>query len=256
MNIKKLFQKEKPETKQHPKFTEYLEKGWLQKTIHEGEPIKVNGYDLYQLTNMEESVRTSRLLKFNYFMHQCETFGMTKENFEFNMKLQKGYGQRIRDARHDPDKLLQIAEALELSCLAFEEVKKVGINDEAVFGVAGIFYIFEFENPEEFDETAWEKKRNMFRNNDLSLFFWTAGLKVLSVSLQIFTEDFGSFMAEVMENSITALKMIQSTTATYLVLTSENLSEEERGYLEKQIKTQNERIRFLKNLQLTSTSGY
>lgn len=264
-SIKKLLNKNAKETKPvevpnldfHPELLYYYEQGWAERVNDkDGEPFLIDGKRIYQIIDVENGLKQSRIIELNRLMEQSKDYGMTSDNVEHNLKLMSSINQGIVDARGNADEVLALSNQLRNILDGFKLAKETKLGDDLIFGISALVFVFQDENPSDFNVKEYQKKVKAFRNNDLSFFFYTHSFKVLSGSLKIFMKDTKSFMKEVLTHSLTTLKRNQLVLAEYLSTNSIGISETELEIFSVQAETLNLRIKCLESMALNFTTGY
>lgn len=91
----------------HPQLLQYFEKGWVELVKgQDGEPYLIDGKRLYQIVDLENGLRQSRIIQLNNLFEQSKDFGMTSENIDYNLSLLGSINQGIADSRNKSDEVL------------------------------------------------------------------------------------------------------------------------------------------------------
>lgn len=264
--LKILFGKEQPQQEVktaevpnldfHPELLYYYENGWIELVKgKDGDPFLIDGKRLYQITDLENGLKESRIIQLNKLFEQSKDFGMTSENVDYNLHLLSNLNQSIADTRGNPDDVLELSNQVRNILDGFKLAKQTKLGDDLIFAIAGLVFVFQDEDPSDFIEKDYTKRVNLFRNNELSFFFYTHSFKVLSASLKVYMTDMPSFMREVMNNSIAVMKRQQLVLMEYLSTNSININDTQLEYLKQQADSTNLRIRCLEGMVLNFGIG-
>ncbi len=241
----------------NPELLRYIDNEWVERVNDkDGEPILIDGKRVYQIIDVENGLKQSRIIELNRLMEQSKDYGMTSENVEHNLKLMSSINQGIVDARGNADEVLALSNQLRNILDGFKLAKETKLGDDLIFGISALVFVFQDENPSDFNVKEHQQKIKAFRNNDLSFFFYTHSFKVLSGSLKIFMKDTQSFMKEVLTHSLTTLKRNQLVLMEFLSTNSIGISETELEIFSVQVETLNLRIKCLESIALNFTTGY
>jgi hypothetical protein len=241
----------------NPELLRYIDNEWVERVNDkDGEPFLIDGKRVYQIIDVENGLKQSRIIELNRLMEQSKDYGMTSENVEYNLKLMSSINQGIVDARGNADEVLALSNQLRNILDGFKLAKETKLGDDLIFGISALVFVFQDENPSDFNVKEYQQKVKAFRNNDLSFFFYTHSFKVLSGSLKIFMKDTKSFMKEVLTHSLTTLKRNQLVLAEFLSTNSIGINETELEIFSVQAETLNLRIKCLESMALNFTTGY
>lgn len=178
----------------HPRLLEYLENGWAERVNEDnGEPKIIDGRWFYQIIDMEEGLRRSRLVEVQNVFELASKIGISKEMTRNARNLRR---EMIKQAKNIADKqerdnLLDNVLGIESS---EEYATEIGLDSELVYQVTALCFCFQNEDPRLFDGKNFQKRVKILRDNDLDFFFYTHSFKILSIPLKIFMEDTPNFI--------------------------------------------------------------
>lgn len=219
-----------PQVEMHPKFREYFENGWIRLVLNEDDTgVTLNGKQLYEIVEFDSTVPQAKVMMYDLLMQQATCFGMSRTSYVFNQNIQDGLVSRMSDAVAvgDIELFKELNSQYQFNALARKQVETIGLDDELILQVAMLWFITADEDPTKFDELHWKKKVTQARKEDLSLFFYTKGLTVLSRGLQIFAEDLEKFTQETIDLNLKNLEMMQLSMQAYLSGWEDSLSDEQ-----------------------------
>lgn len=263
--LKIIFDKEQPQEPKaeevpnldfYPELLYYYENGWVELVKgKDGEPFLIDGKRLYQIIDLENGLKESRIIQLNKLFEQSKDFGMTSENVEYNLGLLQSVNQSITDNRNNPEQVLALCNQSRNILEGFRLAKQTRLGDDLIFAIAALVFVFQDEDPSDFIEKDYQNRVKSFQNNELSFFFYTHSFKVLSASLKVYMTDMGSFMKEVMNQSVVLMKRQLSVLTEYLSTDSISISDTQLDYLKRQADSTKLRIRCLEGMLLNFGIG-
>ena len=240
----------------HPQLLHYFEQGWVELVKgSDGEPYLIDGKRLYQIIDLENGLKQSRIVQLNNLFEQSKDFGMTSENVDYNLNLLSNINQGIADNRANSEEVLNLSKQMNNVLDGFKLAKQTKLGDDLIFAISALVFVFQNEDPSDFNEKEYKQRVASFRTNDLAFFFYTHSFKILSASLKVYMKDMQSFMKDVLANSLTTIKRQQLVLTEFLSTNSISLSEGELGLLESQVAMSNLRIKCLEGMVLNFTIG-
>lgn len=240
----------------HPQLLHYFDNGWVELVKgQDGEPYLIGGKRLYQIIDLENGLKQSRIVQLNNLFEQSKDFGMTSENVDYNLNLLSNINQGIADNRANSEEVLNLSKQMNNVLDGFKLAKQTKLGDDLIFAISALVFVFQNEDPSDFNEKEYKQRVASFRTNDLAFFFYTHSFKILSASLKVYMKDMQRFMKEVLANSLTTIKRQQLVLTEFLSTNSISLSEGELGLLESQVAMSNLRIKCLEGMVLNFTIG-
>lgn len=247
---------EVPTLDSHPQLLQYFDNGWVELVKgQDGEPYLIDGKRLYQIIDLENGLKQSRIVQLNNLFEQSKDFGMTSENVDYNLNLLGNINQGIADNRTNAEEVLSLTKQMNNVLDGFKLAKQTKLGDDLIFAISALVFVFQNEDPSDFNENEYKQRVVSFRTNDLAFFFYTHSFKILSASLKVYMKDMQSFMKEVLANSLTMIKRQQLVSTEFLSTNSISLSEGELGLLESPVAMSNLRIKCLEGMVLNFTIG-